>query len=89
MLLTNLEDPAPPRPTFEHTDSTMSSDNSLPSGTYVIHSVLAEDRKKEERLIMIADPDGSGDPVKTENDKLFKVWLSVLRFTKRRSSFNI
>ena len=68
----------------------MSSDNSVPSGTYVIHSVLAEDREKEEeRLIMIADPDGSGDPVKTENDKLFKVRLSVLRFTKRRSSFNI
>lgn len=50
----------------------MSSANSLPSGTYVIHSV--EDPKKDERLIMTVDPDGSGDPVKTEKDKLYK-WI--------------
>lgn len=86
MLLTNLEDPAPPRPTFEHTN-TMSSDNTLPSGTYVIHSV--EDPQNDERLIMIADPDRSGYPVKTEKDKMFKVRLSVLRFTKRRPSLNM
>ncbi|KIJ98874.1 hypothetical protein K443DRAFT_133282 [Laccaria amethystina LaAM-08-1] len=48
----------------------MSSDNSLPSGTYVIHNV--EDPKNDERLIMIVDPDGSGDPVKTEKDKMYK-----------------
>ena len=42
----------------------------------MIHSV--EGPKKEERLIMIADPNGSDDPVKTEKDKLYKVRLSVL-----------
>jgi hypothetical protein len=50
----------------------MRPDDHLPSGTYVIHSV--QDKKEDERLIMIADPDGSGDPVKTEKDRMFKVW---------------
>ena len=50
----------------------MSSDNSLPSGTYVIHSVK-DPKKNDERLIMIVDPDGSDDPVKTEKDKMYKV----------------
>lgn len=53
----------------------------------MIHS--AEDPKNDERLIMIVDPDDSGRPVKTEKDKMYKVRLSVLRFTQRRSSFNI
>ena len=47
--------------------SSSSDDNSLKSGTYVIHSV--QGKKEDERLIMIAD----GGEVKTRKDQMFKV----------------
>ena len=47
--------------------SSSSDDNTLKSGTYVIHSV--QDKKEDERLIMIA----GGGEVKTQKDQMFKV----------------
>jgi len=53
----------------------MSSDNTLPSRIYVIHSVL--DCKNDERLVMISDSDSrdaTGQvPVKTQRDRIYKV----------------